>query len=171
MSRLLMMQWTGDSFVPRSAYWQTEADKQYVVGQVYKIEAVEERSIRSHNRYFACIAEAWKNMPDDLLPLFPTAEHLRKHALIKAGYCDKRSIVCGSTSEARKVMAFIQPIDSYAIVTVAGTVVSIYTAQSQAMRAMGKKTFNESAERVLDEAAKLIGVSVEDLRHTAGKAA
>lgn len=169
--RPLQFIWQGDGFTPRSAYWQAEADKFYVVGQVYSIAPVEERSLRGHNRYFACIAEAWKNMSDDLLSLYPTAEMLRKHALIKAGYCDKRSIVCASPAEARKIAAFIKPLDEYAIVTVAGNVIAVYTAQSQAMRAMDRKTFNESAERVLEEAAKLIGVSVADLQHNTERAA
>ena len=163
MTRPLMFVWQGDGFTPRSAYWQGEADKQFVVGQIYLIEAVEERSIRSHNHFFASVAEAWRNLPDNLLALHPSPEHLRKHALIRAGYHESKSIVCSSAAEAQKVAAFIKPDDDYAIVIVRDNVVTRYMAKSQSMKAMGKKEFQASKDAVLDEIAKIIGVDPASL--------
>jgi hypothetical protein len=103
----------------------------------------------------------WLNLPERVAPQFPDAEILRKHALIRSGYADKRSIVCRSAAEAQRVAAFIAPMDGYAIVTVDATTVTVWTAQSQSMRAMGKKAFQASKEAVLGYVSDLIGLPAE----------
>lgn len=47
-----------------------------------------ERSSKQHRWLFACIRKAFETLPEKQIPRFPTAEHLRKGALIKAGWCD-----------------------------------------------------------------------------------
>ena len=131
--------WTGDSF----------ADAAFVVGQVYHMEAVEERSARTHKHYFFCINAAWQSLPDDFAELFPTPETLRKFALIKAGFADSRQIVAASRAEALRLAAFIRPMDEYAVVSASEAVVTVWTAQSQSLRAMGKERFKASKDGVL----------------------
>ncbi|MNE84166.1 hypothetical protein D3C80_1810410 [compost metagenome] len=63
-----------------------------------------------------------------------------------------------------RVAAFIKPMDEYAVVDVREAVVRVFTAQSQSYRAMGKKVFAESKEKVLDAIAALIGADPEDLK-------
>ena len=70
-----------------------------------------------------------------------------------------RSIVASSKAEALRVAAFIRPVDEFAVVTVIEAVVTIYTAKSQNMRAMGKKGFRASADAVLDFVSAMIGTS------------
>jgi hypothetical protein len=153
--------------VPASQYWAKRADQSFVVGEHYKLVEHHDRSPSSHNHYFACIAEAWQTLPEHLLEEYPTVEHLRKKMLIRCGYADERSIVCASKAEAQRVAAFIKPMDSYAIVTVREAVVRVYTAQSQKMRAMGAKTFQESKTKVLDAVADLLGVERDQLGRAA----
>jgi len=141
-----------------SNYWAGRADKDYVVGEVYKLVEHHDRSQVSHNHYFAVIGEAWSNLPDRLLEEYPSAEHLRKKLLVRAGYADERSIVCASKAEAQRVAAFVKPMDEYAVVTVREAVVRVYTAQSQAAKAMGAKVFQESKQAVLDALDDLLGV-------------
>ncbi len=161
-------QWDGDNMLcinPRLA------DRQYVVGEIYRLVPQEDRSDASHNHYFATINEAWKNLPEDIADRWPTSEHLRKWALIKSGYRDERTTVAASKAEAQRLVAFIRPIDDYAVVIAKDAVVTVYTAKSQSMRAMGKADFQKSKADVLDVLSGLIGVGTDDLRREAGKAA
>ena len=161
--------WDGDAFVPLRGF-RLRCDREFVVGQHYVLEAIEERSAASHRHYFAAINEAWKNLPERVADRYSSPEHLRKAALIHEGYRDERSIVCASKAEAQRVAAFIRPMDSYAVVVVREAVVIVYTAQSQSMRAMGKAAFAKSKDAVLDYVAGLIGTPREALNQ-AGEAA
>src|SRR3546814_9642927 len=58
---------------------------------------------------------------------FATPDHLRRWALIRAGYRDERSIVCASKAEAQRLAAFIKPMDDYAVVLVSEAVVKVCT--------------------------------------------
>lgn len=160
----ILCDWDGEAFRPSGPVWARRADQQYVVGERYQIEVRQERSEASHRAYFAAIAEAWQNLPDDLAEKLATPEHLRKHALIRAGYRDERTIVASSKAEAHRLAGFIKPMDSFAVVLVDGATVTVYTAQSQSYRAMGKARFGESKAKVLDVIAGLIGVAPGDLQ-------
>lgn len=166
----LPCQWDGEHFIPAGAQWARVADRHFVVGQIYPLEVREDRSGVSHRHYFAAIHEAWQNLPEDVAERFPTSEHLRKYALIKAGFRDERSVVCGSKAEAQRVAAFIKPIDDYAVVVSQDAVVVIFTAKSQSVKAMGKADFQRSKDAVLDILAGLIGTTPHALAQ-AGEAA
>lgn len=146
-------------------------DEHFVVGGLCRLSETEERSMSSHRHYFAAINDAWLSLPDHLATQLPTAEHLRKFALIKTGFHDQRSIACASKAEAQRVAAFIKPLDEFAIVIPSEAVVTVYTAKSQSMKAMGRKRFQESKDAVLGYVADLIGVSREQLSEEAGRAA
>lgn len=160
--------WDGDAMKPERPGM---ADKQYVVGEVYRLVPIEDRSGNSHRHYFACVNESWKNLPEVIAQRYPTPDHLRKWALIKAGYCDARSIVAVSEAEARRLAAFIEPMDDFAVVTVCVAVITVYTAKSQSMHAMGKIEFQQSKDKVLDVLAHMIGISTAELQKNAGAAA
>jgi len=164
------MQWDGEAMRPLGRFAKT-ADREFVVGQVYRMAEIEERSAKTHAHYFACLHDAWLNLPEDDQERWPTEDHLRKFALIKCGYADERSIVCASKAEAQRVAAFIQPIDGFALVTVSECVVRVFTAQSQSMRSMGRDAFQKSKQAVLDYVAGLIGTSAAALTKNAGQAA
>jgi hypothetical protein len=148
MSATLPCVWNGDSFEPLPGF-RKRADAAFVVGQAYHMETVEERTARTHRHYFACVNAAWQSLPDHLAGQHPTPDHLRKFALIKAGFADSRQIVAASRAEALRLAAFIRPMDEYAVVSVSEAVVTVWTAQSQSMRAMGKERFKASKDGVL----------------------
>jgi len=158
MSSPITATWDGEAFYPASPYWAARADRQFVVGETYKIVEHHDRSEASHNHYFASISNAWNTLPDHLLAEYPTAEHLRKKMLVKCGYADERTVVCASKAEAERVAAFIKPMDNYAVVVFHEAVVKVYTAQSQSLKAMGKREFQESKEAVLAAVDRLLGV-------------
>lgn len=160
MSRPVAFEWDGEAMKPLHPKL---ADKEYVVGERYMLAPFEQRSQVSHNHEFAWLHEAWLNLPERHAEQFPSAEHLRKYALIKAGYSDSASHVCNSKAEALRLRAFLEPIDAFSIVTVNGTVVNRFTARSQSRRAMGAKEFQESKTRIMDVIAQMIGVEPEQL--------
>lgn len=62
-------------------------------------------------------------------------------------------------------------LDDYAVITVREAVVRVYTAQSQSMKAMGAKTFQDSKTKVLDALDDLLGVERGATDRNAGMAA
>lgn len=164
MTAPLEFQWDGEAMVPRHPRL---ADKAFVVGERYMLAEHNERSSASHRHYFAAIKDVWDNLDDDAYERFPTPEHLRKHALIRCGFADSRSITCASKAEAMRVAAFVRPQDEYAITTIEGATVTVWTAKSQSSRAMGKEQFQQSKQAVLEWLSQLIGVSPETLERNA----
>ena len=66
--------------------------------------------------------------------------------------------MCRSRADARRVAAFIRPIDDYSIITVSDTVITQFTAKSQSVEAMDKAAFQASKDAVLSVLAEMIGV-------------
>lgn len=147
------------------------ADQHLVIGERYSLVEHQGRSQSSHNHYFAAIKEGWQNLPEHLAERFATDEHLRKYALIKAGYHDSHSITCASKAEAQRVAAFIRPADEFSVVTVTEATVTRYAAKSQKLRAMGRDVFQKSKSDVLDVIAALVGVKSDQLKREATRAA
>lgn len=162
--------WDGETMTPSRGF-SKRADAAFVVGETYRLEVVEERSAASHRHFFASIAEAWANLPEPLAERHPSPEHLRKFALIRAGFADSRQIVASSKAEAQRIAAFVKPMDDYAVVAVQNAVVTVWTAHSQSVKAMGKKDFQASKTRVLEIVAEMIGVEPSTLAKEAGMAA
>lgn len=166
----LWMTWDGDHLTPASPHWTRKANERLVVGQKYAFDPQEPRSLASHRQYFAAINEAWANLPEEAAERLASPEHLRKFCLIKTGYRDERSIVCASKAEAARVAAFVKPMDEFAFVLTEGATVSVFTAKSQSMRAMGKATFQASKDAVLAYLDQLLGVQAGETQR-AGEAA
>lgn len=168
MTAPIRFAWDGEAMVPRSPQI---ADKTFVVGEVYPLIVHEDRSTSSHNHYFASVAEAWRNLPEGVSERFPTAEHLRKRALIDCGYYDEEIIDCGSNKVAPNVAAVIRKKDDFAVIYVRDQFVIIHTAKSQSRKAMGAKDFQKSKQDVLDLLATMTGTTPQTLTQEAGKAA
>jgi hypothetical protein len=158
--RPIMFAWDGEVMKPLRP---RDADREYVVGERYNLVPHYPRSEISHSHEFAWLTEAWKTLPEHLCDQFPSSEHLRKWALIRAGYSDSHTIVCSSKAEALRVAAFIRPIDEFAVVVTQGPTVTRYTAKSQSKRAMGGAEFQKSKSDIMDVIAKLLGVETKEL--------
>lgn len=150
--------------VPR---YRKQCDEQFVVGQAYRMEVVEERSSASHRFYFAAIHEAWVNLPEDIADRFKNADHLRKWCLIKCGCCDEQNFILANETGAQAFAQFIGLREPYAVIDVKGRVVRIYTAKSQSIREMGKAEFEQSKRAVLDLVSSMTGVTSAQLQHEA----
>lgn len=152
----LAYRWTGVAMLPLN---QRASGLMFTVGRIYRLENIEDRSRATHNHFFACVADAFGNLPESLAERFQSPDALRKYALIRCGFRDERSIVCASKAEAQRVAAFVRPMDDFAVVSVAEAAVVVWTAKSQSMRAMGKRDFAASKTAVLDYLASMIGAS------------
>lgn len=149
--------WTGDSFQPANAHWARKCDERFVVGQSYALDEIHPRSSATHAHYFATLHDIWQSLPDHLAEQYPTDEHLRKYALIRTGYHTMTQHVCKSGAEAERLATIIKPYDTYQLVTVKDSIVTVYNAISQDYRSMDKRTFAESKEKVVDWCSNLIG--------------
>lgn len=166
----IIFDWTGEAMVPLGRFRKL-CDKQFVVGEQYRMEAIEERSMASHRQYFAAIHDAWMNLPENIAEQYPTSEVLRKRALIEAKYYDEEILDCGTKAAALNVAPAIRRRDDFAIIHVRGQFIIIRTAKSQSMRSMGKDVFQKSKQDVLDTIAALIDVSRGTLQKEAGRSA
>lgn len=131
-------------------------------GDIAGWQRIEYRSPETHRHYFACIADAWTNLREDVAETLPSPEHLRKWALIQAGYCTMTRMAFKTNAEAIAACAFIATLDTYAECGVSGNVAVIRRATSQSVKAMGKKEFQISKDKVLGVISQLIGAEVKE---------
>lgn len=158
----VIFRWDGENMVPLPRFAR-QCDRQFVIGEGYPMVVHEERSTASHAHQFAVLNQAWKSLPENLADLFPSVEHLRKRALIDAGYFNEEVLDIGTNAAAIRVAAFMRSNDDFAHVVVRGGVVVIRTAKSQKPRHMNKAEFQASKQAVLDRVAEMLGVAPETL--------
>ena len=148
-----------DTFPPLACDWDGEvfrplhprrADNYLTVGERYSLVQYEDRSAATHNHQFAWLHDAWQNLPEDIADQYPTPEHLRKRALIDAGFYDETIIDAGTNAAAIRVAAAIQAIDTFALVFVRKCFVIRRTAKSQSRRAMKKEEFQASKTAIME---------------------
>lgn len=160
MTRPVIFDWNGEAMIPRHP---KVADREYTVGERYALVPYEARSITSHNHEFAWLAEAWQNLPEQYADLYPTPEHLRKRALIEAGFYDETAVDAGTLAAAIRVAAAFRAKDEFALVIVRGPLVLIRTAKSQSRRAMDRETFQRSKTAIMEIISLMIGVKIPEL--------
>jgi hypothetical protein len=157
------LQYIGDGeFKTANKYHARAADKDLVIGEVLTWQQVQERSQKTHNHYFAAIHDAWLNLPEIIAIEFPSDDSLRKFALIKAGYCTVKKIVCASNQEANSMVSLAYELDSFLICEVYGNIATIYRAQSQSLKSMGKDVFQKSKVAVLEILSEMIGTKLSE---------
>lgn len=155
--------WNGEVFAPINSWWAKRAGRQYAKGEVLHLVDEPERSSSSHAHFFAALNRGWQSLPESMAEQYPSPDMLRKKLLIKTGFCSERSIVCASKAEAQRMAAFISAGTPYSVVIPRLAMVSVYTADSQSMRAMGKARFQESKTAVLDALADMLGIESKRL--------
>lgn len=160
----LLWRWDGEAMWPRPAFVR-EANKQFTVGETYRLVEYGDRSETSHAHQFAFINEAWKNLPERLAAEFPSATHLRKRALIETGQHRETVLDVGTHEAALAVATTLRSKDEFAWIVVRKHVVVMREAVSQSKAAMGKEAFQASKDRVLAWLAELLGVTPDELQH------
>jgi hypothetical protein len=156
----MIFDWDGEAMIPRHP---RRADQLFVIGQHYSLIEHEERSTATHNHEFAWLKEAWMNLPEALADLYPTPEHLRKRALVQAGFYDETIIDAGTNAAAIRVASAIRAREEFSLVIVRGPAVVIRTAKSQSRRNMKKDEFQASKTAIMEIIANMIGTTAADL--------
>lgn len=166
----IVFTWTDDGAMKPLDRFARLADKRFVVGLEYPLEIHYPRSKVSHDHEFAWLGEAWATLPERYKhePWALSPDHLRKYCLIRKGFCNTQTYACGSRSEAERWAQNLRPIDEYSLVTVEGTTVYRFTAESQSYRAMGARRFQESKQAIFDYIAELLEVSPDELARSTG---
>lgn len=150
--------WSGDAWViaPR---FQRQADAVFAIGETRMMVEVEERSEASHKQEFAWLKDAWLSLPESIAANYPSAEFLRKQALIATGWCTVSDYPCNSRAEAERWARHLRnEVDEYTVVKVEQTVVRVLKAKSQSLRAMGKADFQASKTDIMRWVGDLLSV-------------
>lgn len=170
--RPVMMTFTDDGhFVPHARFMPL-CWKQYAVGADYPMIPVEQRSMKSHNHYFACIHTAWENLPEALQKKFPTEEALRAKALVETNWCTERDHVCDTPGKAKYLAGIVRHYSEYSVIKVSGTVVKVFEPKSQSVALMSAEDFKQSKEDVLDWIEALNpGLKIREIKKEAAKVA
>lgn len=164
MADAILCAWDADAgtFVPAPRFHNIVGER-FVDGAIYWLNTEPERSEKTHNHEFGWLAEAWKNLPEHLADLYPSSEHLRKRALVEAGFYHETVVDVGTVAGALRVAAYARADDEFAVVAVRGPVVVIRKAKSQSKRAMGAADFQRSKQAILEIVSRLIGVDPQAL--------
>jgi len=170
MSSPVYFTWLGAALVPLPRFY-AEMTKTMVVGGVYAFERVLPRSKKSHDHFFAVLHEAWLQLPEFLEKEFQNEVKFRKWLLVEAGYCNESRFKMATNEDAERFAAYCAGLDEYARIDVVGEFVSVRKAMSQSEKAMGRKTFQESKDKVFQIYHKLTGIDPTTLQQNAGKAA
>jgi hypothetical protein len=135
-------------------------------GQVIRFSHDEQRSDEEHKFWFAVVRACWKSLPDKARrERWPNAEYLRKWLLVKAGHCRKMDVVCDNSRDIPHIINTARFIDKYSVIKVdriAG-VVSIFIAESQEYKVMGKEKFQAVTTLCLHILAEIMGCSPADI--------
>lgn len=166
----LLYSWDGEAMTP-VRHHAKRADEHFVIGRKYVLVEHQERSGVSHSHQFAWLNEAWKNLPEDIAPLYPSPTHLRKRALIEAGFYDEEIVDAGTSAAAIRVASAFRHREEFSLVIVRGPIVVLRNAKSQARRAMDRKDFQASKTAIMEIVANLIGVKPADLAENSARAA
>jgi len=165
----VLVTWDGEALRPVGKRWKEAAQALFAHDGRYFMSEEKQRSHNSHSHYFASVSNAWKNLPEELAQEFPSSEHLRKWALVKAGLCDHYRIALKDELSASEAMAMVRKMDDYAIIRQRGDCMDVFTPQSQSYKAMGKEDFQDSKDKVLDIIAELIGTTKNTLVEASAK--
>lgn len=149
--------WTGDSLAPINRFHNI-ANAHFVVGEVYNIAVVEQRSMKSHAHLFASVTEAWRNLPERLDSEFPTEDHFRKRGLIQCGFFYQQEIACATRAEAVRWMEILRKRDQHAVYSISGNIIVERIAKSQSLKAMAKDEFERSHQALVEWAWGLVGI-------------
>lgn len=156
------------AMVPHLRYHNLAA-RQYHQDEDYVLAPIEERSMASHNQFFAALSDGFKNLPEKIAARWPTVEHFRAWCLIETGWFDEKEFKEDTEAHAKALATFIRTQAPYARIFRNGTTVLIQVARSQSRASMKKDEFEKSKRDVLDLVEGLIGVEQGTLMREGGR--
>lgn len=128
------------------------------------------RSMKQHRWLFACIRKAYDTLPERQISRFPSEEHLRKYALIKAGWCDVHQQAFSSpvnaelAAKAFKVGANLTTEGKNFTLAIAnGNIVTYAVPRSISFKACKGQAWETVCQGVVDYLCELVGCDVTQL--------
>lgn len=146
-------------------------DEQIAVSEEVALDRVQNRSMASHNHYFASLHEGYLNLAEEYAQEFDSEEHMRHWCLCKEGFCTSTRWVMNTAEDARQLRKALKEANASTIVGVEGNVATVYHPYSQSLAAMGKTIFEESKQAVLARVASMARTTVAELNKNAGRSA
>lgn len=146
--------------------------RQFVVDDDYALGPVDGIPSRSRAPLFIAAKEAWNNLPEDD-NRFPSDEHLRKKALVHAGWAYHHQAPFDTVEDAKAHAIGLRKVDEYAVIVRKGCVVDCWVAKSIANGTPGltKEKFQEIKTKALDWIATLARTTRAELEANAGRSA
>jgi hypothetical protein len=165
-----LARWDGEQFVPLP-FFKKRLARELKAGIVIDLVETNARSVVSHRHYFACINEAWNNLPEAEQEHFPTPDELRKWCLTYTSFCDVKHYQAGSNAEALRLARILKETQDYCRTEIDGRTVRCFTPHSQSYGKMNNRTFQASKDAVFDVLARKLSVTVEELEEAGRRAA
>jgi len=165
------------AMVPIVRYAKVAARQYGDDGTEHTLEPVTHRDMHRHNHFFAALNEAFKNLPEEIAPRWPTSEHFRKWLLVETGWFDEREWDFEGPEAKKKadeLGLWVRAESEFARISVSEVArgkykVIVRRAMSQAIPAMKPDDFYQSKKDVLDYASGMIGVKPAELKKQAGR--
>lgn len=142
-----------DAMVPHPRFHNL-CGRQFDRNEDYALGPVEGVPSRSRGGFFAAIHEAWNNLPAED-ERYPSSEHLRKVALVKAGWATHAQYVLDTAKDAKSMAVGLRKSDGYSIITVSGCSINVWTAKSIAAGAISGEEWRVVKTKALDWVATL----------------
>lgn len=162
--------WDGNVMIPLPRFKRL-CDAQFAINEEYPLMPVENRSMASHSHYFAALHEGYQNLAEEYAQEFDSIEHMRHWCLCREGYCTQDRYELNTAEDARTMLKVLKAQNRSTIVKVTGTVVIVYSPESQSMAAMKKQRFEESKDAVLARVASMARTTPAELKKNAGRSA
>lgn len=163
---------TGELMRPL-AYHYDLFTRTFESGKRYQLIEFRERSRETHDHFFATVAGYWHNWPENYERELPSADHLRKHALIRTGHYIQCMIVHSSLEAAsayvRNFIRYVDYAEGSIASTVNGTATVMRMAKSQRKNVMDDKEFARSKNDVLDFCQAVTGIPPEQMKREVKK--
>lgn len=139
-------------------------ERQFVLDETYAWGPVDNVDNGSRGAFFASVRETWNSLAEDD-ERFPSHEHLRKRALVAAGWCLHSQTVMDTPKDARQLAIQSRKLDEYAVIQVKANVVDVYIAKSIAHGQITAEEWRVVKPRALDWVAAQINVKRTELEH------
>lgn len=136
--------------------------RQYADGEEYALGPVENVPHGSRGGFFVQVRETWNSLPEDD-ERYPTQEHLRKRALVAAGWASHAQYVMETPKDARQMAQALRRADEYAVIKMGGNVVEVWTAKSIAGGQITAEEWKDVKPRALAFLARLTGTTTKAL--------
>lgn len=164
MIRPVQFIWTDEGVMKPLPRFKTLCDRQYAVGEEYALGPIDNIPSKSRAGFFVDLHNAWSTMQEGD-NRFPSETHLRKRALIAAGWATHTQTVLDTPKDAQKSKIMLNRVEEYALVTIGGCVVDVWIAKSIANGQITAEQWRVVKPKALAWIAEQANTTVEDLQN------